>query len=166
MVEALEIKPTVKNADYFCNSRSEFAERLYGALGVDPNNLGQALLRLFPRKTFKSVKNMHGKSIELFEKIAENWQNPNINSHYKPSPNDLLQGLTDFAVLATQILHQALPKVPRVDIEVAMIVVGTRIKGLVIDSEGRRRNTRTEREIFSNLYRRKLEGWAREDSNL
>lgn len=167
MVEALAIRPGVENSPHFDNSRSQFARRLYDALGLDPNDLGNSFLSIFPPETFESLEDILAKSEKLSKQIAENWQDPNTSNPYKPSPNDLLQGLTDFAVFATQALHQTLPEVPRVDIEVAMIVIGTRIRSSVIDSEDRRRNTRTERDIFTNLYRGKLSTmWAREESNL
>lgn len=158
MVETLMRLPTREVAD-LQTQHTELRAMLYEALGLEPEEFPASL----PTPALESAEGMILYGTEQAERVADHW----ARLEYRPDPNTLLAGLVEFSIQTGNAVKTAMPELEPAEIEERMKELGIRIRGMVTDSEGRRRNLRTDRDLFANLYRRKLSMmWAREDSNL
>lgn len=131
----------------------ELRDMLCEALGIDPKKLEEDIPSLLPRESFGSAEDMLTASMTLSQQLTNRWDSVG----YRPAPNVLLEGLIAFVVYAGGILKQALPDIPKEDIEERMKELGIRIRGVVIDSEGSRRNLRADRDNFTAYYIKALQ---------
>lgn len=130
-----------------------FNTKLYQALGFEPDSLEMGVQVLLPREVLESAENMVIYGAEVAERVVNYW----ASIGYKPDPEVLLNGLVDFAINAGNTLKNAMPELDSVEIDERMKELGIRIRGTVIDSEGRRRNLRTDRDAFATRYMRALQ---------
>lgn len=152
MVETLARVPSKEIFDPQ-DQHVELRHMLCDALGIDPKRLEENIPSLLPREVFESAENMIIYGTEVAEKVTNHW----TSIGYKPNPEVLLNGLIEFAVQAGNSFKSAMPELDSVEIEERMKELGIRIRGTVIDSEGRRRNLRTDRDTFTARYIRALQ---------
>ena len=149
MVETLTRVPVNELLERQTAAYTELASMLYDALGFQPEELPNSL----PQESLESAEGivLYGK--EVAERVANHWS----NLGYKPNPDVLVNGLVEFAVQAGSAVKTAMPKIDPAEVEERMKELGIRIRGVVIDSEGRIRNLRTDRDIFTTHYMQALQ---------